>query len=63
MKWISMRDAPGGAGGQVWVAYRNPYHPNGWNLQVQWTPIISRHTHEPEYWMPLIYPDPPKEPV
>jgi hypothetical protein len=38
-KWRSVEeDGPDGAGGQCWVAYPNPNHPNGWNLRVQFTP-------------------------
>lgn len=62
-KWIPMANSPRGAGGQVWVAYRNPYHPNGWNLRVQWTPIVTEHAIEPEFWMPIDYPNPPPKEI
>lgn len=58
-KWISIDDGPTGVGGQVWVAYPNPHHPDGWNLRVQWTPIRSEHAAKPLYWMPIVPPAPP----
>lgn len=52
-QWTSMDTPPDGAGGQVWVAYRNPNHPNGWNLRVQWTPVMAEHAVEPLWWRPV----------
>lgn len=43
-------DPPDGAGGQVWVAYPNPNHPNGWNVRVQWTPVRPELLSRPIYW-------------
>lgn len=61
-EWISMDDAPGGAGGQVWVAYPNPHHPEGWTLRVQWTPVMREVGVEPLWWCPVVRPKtlPPK---
>jgi hypothetical protein len=52
-------DPPLGAGGQVWVAYRNPHHPTGWNLRVQWTPVVSEHAVELAFWTGCIRPEVP----
>lgn len=60
--WISMDNPPDGAGGQVWVAYPNPHHPDGWDLRVQWTPIQSEHAVEPLYWRPCERPPYPPKP-
>lgn len=62
-KWrLVETDGPDGAGGQVWVAYPNPYHPDGWNLRVQFTPIRSEHAVEPVWWIPVVWPGyPPSE--
>jgi hypothetical protein len=57
--WISIDTPPTGVGGQVWVAYPNPYHPQGWNLRVQWTPIVSEHAVKPLFWRPCEIPEPP----
>lgn len=57
--WIPMKRAPEGVGGQVWVAYPNPQHPLGWNLRVQWTPIIPELNVEPYFWKPIAQPPPP----
>lgn len=61
-QWISMEYPPDGAGGQVWVAYPNPHHPEGWNLQVQWTPLVSRLAVEPLWWCPVERPPYPPKP-
>jgi hypothetical protein len=61
-KWYRMDEGGGGVGGQVWVAYRNPHHPLGWNLRVQFTPIRAELGREPEYWCPVVQPTyPPKD--
>jgi hypothetical protein len=49
-RWIPMRDAPTGAGGQVWVAYPNPNHPLGWNLRIQWTPLRQELGSSDDFW-------------
>lgn len=61
--WIPIEDSPGGAGGYVWVAYRNPNHPEGWNLRIQSTPIMQEMVVKPEFWKPVQRVDPPKEKV
>lgn len=59
--WFRYPDQCGdGVGAQVWVAYRNPHNPLGWNLRVQWTPIRTELGTAPEYWRPLDYPDIPE---
>jgi hypothetical protein len=66
-EWISIDDGPDGAGAQVWVAYQNPNHPDGWNLRVQWTPVRNELAVEPMWWCPVVRPktmpkSPDKEP-
>lgn len=60
--WRAIDDGPEGAGGYVWVAYRNPHHPKGWNLRVQSTPIMPELGVEPEYWCPVRWPEYPVDP-
>jgi hypothetical protein len=56
-KWRSVEeDGPDGAGGQCWVAYPNPNHPNGWNLRVQFTPLMPELASKPAYWYPIMTP-------
>lgn len=58
-EWMKLEDGEGGptgAGGQVWVAYRNPNHPYGWSLRIQWTPLQQELGVIPEYWCPVEYP-------
>lgn len=60
--WISTEYGPTSAGGQVWVAYPNPHHLDGWNLRIQWTPLQSEMAIEPLYWCPVERPAPPPKP-
>lgn len=53
-EWRSVEtEGPDGVGGQVWVAYPNPNHPKGWNLRVQFTPIMREMGPEPVWWKPV----------
>jgi len=62
--WRFIDDGPMGAGGQIWVAYPNPKHPDKWNLIVEWTPLAHPHLtlHSGCMWRPVDVPQAPEVP-